>query len=274
MVINLKKSILAFGIIGLLIGSSSCGKRESDASEVATIAADDNAADNSFADLKDAGDQAGITSSTKGYEKSKDSCVKVSVLSKDSIANKIKLVVDFGATDCVCKDSRSRRGKINIEYSGPIGALGSKVVYTPDQYFVNNYGVSGVKTISIIEKLTYSIKVENGKITKPDGGVVTWTSDRVRKMVAGDNTPLFLLDDAYEIEGTSSGTNSSGKTYSFATQTPLLKAIGCQWIKSGKLSIKREGKKDAVIDYGTGTCDDKATLNVGTWTKEITAKKW
>ena len=70
------------------------------------------------------------------------------------------------------------------------------------------------------------------------------------------------------------GTNSSGKTYSFATQTPLLKSIGCQWIKSGKLSIKREGKKDALIDYGTGTCDDKATLNVGTWTKEITAKKW
>jgi hypothetical protein len=93
-------------------------------------------------------------------------------------------------------------------------------------------------------------------------------------MVAGDNTPLFLLDDAYEIVGTSSGTNSSGKTYSFATQTPLLKSIGCQWIKSGKLSIKREGKKDALIDYGTGTCDDKATLNVGTWTKEITAKKW
>ena len=272
MVINQKKLLLIFGIIGLLILSTACGKKETDASELATIASDDNYADNTFADLKDAGDQAGITNTTKGYEKSKDSCIKVTVL--DSITNKIKLVVDFGTIDCVCKDSRTRRGKINIEYSGKIGALGSKIVYTPDQYFVNNYGVSGVKTISIIEKFTHSIKVENGKITKPDGGVVTWTSDRVRKMVAGDNTPLFLLDDAYEIVGTSSGTNSSGKTYSFATQTPLLKSIGCQWIKSGKLSIKREGKKDALIDYGTGTCDDKATLNVGTWTKEITAKKW
>ena len=274
MVINLKKSILALGVIGLFAISSSCGKKETDATEVASIASDDNAADNSFADLKDAGDQAGITNTTKGYEKSKDTCVKVSVLSFDSIAKKIKLVVDFGTTDCVCKDSRTRRGKITIDYTGALGATGSEVVYTPEKYFVNSYGVSGTKSIKIIDKLTHSVKVENGKITKPDGGVITWKSERTRKMVAGDDTPLFLLDDAYEIEGTSSGTNSVGKTYVFATKTPLLKALGCQWIKSGKLEIQREGKKDAIIDYGNGTCDDKATLNVGTWTKEISAKKW
>jgi hypothetical protein len=274
MLISVKKSILALGVIGLITISSSCGKKETDATEVTSIASDDNAADNSFADLKDAGDQAGITNTTKGYEKSKDSCVKVSVLSFDSIAKKIKLVVDFGTTDCVCKDSKTRRGKITIDYTGALGATGSEVVYTPEKYFVNSYGVSGIKSIKIIDKLTHSIKVENGKITKPDGGVITWKSDRVRKMVAGDDTPLFLLDDAYEIEGTSSGINSAGKTYAFATKTPLLKSLGCQWIKSGKLEIQREGKKDAIIDYGNGICDDKATLNVGTWTKEITAKKW
>jgi len=274
MVINFKKSIVALGVFGLLLFVSSCGKKDSDATEVTSIATDDNAADNSFADLKDAGDQAGILSTTKGYEKSKDSCVKVSVLSFDAIAKKIKLVVDFGTTDCVCKDSRVRRGKITIDYTGAIGAIGSEVVYTPEKYFVNSYGVSGTKSIKVIDKLTHSIKVEDGKITKPDGGVITWKSDRVRKMVAGEDTPLFILDDAYEISGTSSGTNSVGKTYAFATKTPLLKSLGCQWIKSGKLEIQREGKKDAVIDYGDGACDDKATLTVGTWTKDITAKKW
>jgi len=272
MVNNLKKSILVLGVIGLITISSSCGKKENDATEVVSIASDDNAADNSFADLKVIGDQAGIINTTKGYEKSKDSCIKVTIL--DSITpNKLKLIVDFGTTDCVCKDNKTRRGKIKIEYIGAIGMSGSKVIYTPEKYFVNSYGVSGTKLIKIIDKWKDSIKVENGKITKPDGGIITWKSDRTRKMVAGEDTPLFL-DDAYEIEGTSSGTNSVGKTYTFATKTPLLKSLGCQWIKSGKLEIQREGKKDAVIDYGNGTCDDKATLNVGTWTKEITAKKW
>ena len=272
MVNNLKKSILVLGVIGLLAISTSCGKKENDATEVASIASDDNAADNSFADLKDAGDQAGITNTTKGYEKSKDTCIKVTVL--DSIAKKIKLVVDFGTTDCVCKDNKTRRGKITIEYIGAVGIIGSKVIYTPEKYFVNSYGVSGTKSIKILDKWKDSIKVENGKITKPDGGIITWKSDRVRKMIEGSDTPLSSLDDTYEIVGTSSGTNAFGNKYAFATQTPLVKSKACQWIKSGKLAIQREGKKDAVVDYGDGICDDKATLNVGTWTKEITAKKW
>lgn len=271
MVIQLKKIMLASSILGLF-AISSCAKKDTDATEVTSIATDDNAADNSFADLKDAGDQAGITNTTKGYEKSKDSCVKVTVL--DSIAKKIKLVVDFGTTDCVCKDNKTRRGKITIEYIGAVGMEGSKVIYTPEKYFVNSYGVSGTKSIKILDKWNDSIKVENGKITKPDGGIITWKSDRVRKMIEGSDTPLTSLDDTYEIVGTSSGTNAFGNKYAFATQTPLVKSKGCQWIKSGKLAIQREGKKDAVVDYGNGTCDDKATLNVGTWTKEITAKKW
>ncbi len=268
------RKIAVYMLLGATTFMVSCAKKEADATEVSTIAFDDNAADNSFSDLKDAGDQAGILNTTKGYDKSKDSCVKVSVVYYDSIAKKLKLIVDFGLTDCICKDSKTRRGKINIDYSGTIGSIGSEVIYTPEQYYVNSYGVSGSKTLKIIEKLTYSIKVENGKITKPDGSYITWVSERVRKMVSGDNTPLNIFDDSYEITGTSSGVNSSGKKYSFSTQTPLLKSIGCQWIKSGKLEIKRDGKKDALVDYGDGTCDDKATLSVGSWTKDITAKKW
>ena len=273
MVIQLKKIMLASSIIGLF-AISSCAKKETDATEVTSIATDDNAADNSFADLKDAVDQVGITSTTKTNEKLNDNCIKVTKSLSDSITKNIKLDVDFGTTDCVCKDNKTRRGKITIEYIGAVGMIGSKVIYTPVKYFVNSYGVSGTKSIKIIDKWKDSIKVENGKITKPDGGIITWKSDRIRKMLEGGDTPLILTDDTYEIQGTSSGTNASGNKYAFATQTPLLKSKGCQWIKSGKLVIQREGKKDALVDYGDGTCDDKATLNVGTWTKEITAKKW
>lgn len=273
MVIQLKKIMLASSILGLF-AISSCAKKDTDATEVTSIATDDNAADNSFADLKDVVDQVGITITTKANEKLNDNCIKVTNSYSDSITKNIKLDIDFGTTDCVCKDNKTRRGKITIEYIGALGIVGSKVIYTPEKYFVNNYGVSGTKSIKILDKWKDSIKVENGKITKPDGGIITWKSDRVRKMIEGSDTPSSSLDDTYEIVGTSSGTNAFGNKYAFATQTPLVKSKGCPWIKSGKLAIQREGKKDAVVDYGNGTCDDKATLNVGTWTKEITAKKW
>jgi arabinogalactan endo-1,4-beta-galactosidase len=50
--------------------------------------------------------------------------------------------------------------------------------------------------------------------------------------------------------------------------------MGCQYIKAGKLKIERDGKKDAVVDYGDGTCDDKATVKIGNRSKDITLRKW
>ncbi len=270
---NINK-IAVFLLLGTIINLVSCGKKNTDITEVSAIAADDNAAENSFFDLKDAGDQAGTIATTKGYEKSKDSCMQVKLVSFDSITKKGKLVVDFGETDCVCKDGKTRRGKINIEYKGANGIAGSEVVYTPDNYFVNTYGVSGIKTVKYINIRTHSIKVEKGMVTKLDGSTINWSSERIRKMIEGFDTPFYLFDDTYEISGTSSGINSSGKSYTFTTQTPLVKSIGCQWIKSGKLKIEREGKKEALVDYGNGTCDDKGKLTVGSWTKDITLKKW
>ena len=261
-------------LFGTTIWFVSCGKKDKDINEVSGIAADDNAAENSFFDMKDAGDQAGTIATTKGYEKSKDSCMHVKLVSYDSISKKGKLIVYFGETDCVCKDGKSRRGKINIEYKGENGLEGSEIIYTPDNYFVNTYGVSGTKTVKYIDKFTHSIKVEKGIVTKPDGSTITWTTERVRKMIEGYDTPLTILDDTYEITGISNGMNSSGKSHTFTTITPLIKSSGCQWIKSGRLKIEREGRKDALIDFGDGTCDDKGKLTVGSWTKDITLKKW
>ena len=139
----LKKILVVFlTVIGSILFIYSCGKKDREANELSTIASDDNDADNSFADLKNAGDQAGIKNSTKGYDKSKDTCFKVKVVSYDSINYKLNLVVDFGQNDCSCNDAKLRRGKINIEYNGEIGLVGSNVIYTPENYYVNGYGLN------------------------------------------------------------------------------------------------------------------------------------
>jgi hypothetical protein len=243
-----------------------------EAEETALISNDDNSAESAFYDLKVAGDSAGTVASTKLKSLKKDSCVGVKIINYDANLKTGKVELDFGSTNCTCNDGKQRRGKIEVEYKGDKNVIGTEVIYTPNQYFVNDFGVSGKKTVTYSASNTWTIKVENGVVTKPDGKTITWTSNRVRKMVSGMDTPLNFTDDSFEVSGTSSGKNSAGNDYSFETETPLLFSYGCQYISSGKLKIKRAGKKDAVIDYGNGTCDDKGILTVETWSKEITLK--
>jgi hypothetical protein len=255
---------------GLCTAFFACN-RQTVTDDTSTITNDDNAAENAFYDMKVAADSAGTEAKTKLKSLTKDSCVAVEVISYDAATKTGKVELDFGTTNCPCKDGKQRRGKIEVEYKGDKKVVGTQVIYTPNQYFVNDFGVAGKKTVTYSAPYTWTIKVENGVVTKPDGKTITWSSNRVRTMVSGTSTPE-PNDDAYEVSGTSSGKNSAGNDYSFETETPLLFSYGCQYITSGKLKIKRSGKKDAVVDYGDGTCDDKGTVTVGTWTKDITLK--
>ena len=242
-----------------------------DAESTALISNDDNAAENAFYDMKVAADSAGTEAKSKLKSFTKDSCVAVNVISYNAATKIGKVELDFGTTNCPCNDGKLRRGKIEVEYKGDKKVVGTQVIYTPNQYFVNDFGVAGKKTVTYSAPYTWTIKVENGVVTKPDGKTITWSSDRVRTMVAGKGD-LDPTNDAYEVSGTSSGKNSAGNDYSYETLSPLLFSYGCDYISSGKLKIKRSGKKDAIIDYGNGTCDNKGTITVETWSKEIILK--
>lgn len=262
--------------MGSLALLTSCNRAEQ-TTDTSSIANDDAAAENAFYDMKIASDNAGTdVNQNKLREKgfTDTSCVTIQNVNYNKDTKQGILTLDFGTTNCTCKDGKQRRGKIQVEYKGGKEVVGTSVVYTADQYFVNNYGVSGKKTVTYSAPLTWNIKVQDGIVTKPDGTKVSWESDRVRKMIAGQTTLTDYTDDTYEITGTSNGVNAEGNKYAFSTETALVKSMGCQYIKAGKLKIERDGKKDAVVDYGDGTCDDKATVKIGNRSKDITLRKW
>jgi hypothetical protein len=64
------------------------------------------------------------------------------------------------------------------------------------------------------------------------------------------------------ISGSASGTDRSGKKFTVDINTPLRREMGCRWIVSGVQTITPEGKKARTIDYGDGTCDDKAKVTI------------
>ena len=270
------KSLLLVGSFALVVA---CKKENLVVSEdpsaassaISTSANDDNTADAAFMDLKEVTDQTGVEATVKGVDSTKYPCAKITT-KVDTIAKSITATIDFGDKNCLCKDGKNRRGKIQVKITGNKNIGGSTVVYTAVDYFVNDHGVSGTKTLTVVDDHSFRIVVVNGKVTKANGGIISWNTDRTRTMTAGFGNKENPLDDVFEISGTTSGINAAGNPYKFTTLTPIVKARACQWITAGKLKIERAGKLDATIDYGNGTCDDQATVTVGSTTKPITLK--
>jgi hypothetical protein len=262
------KSLLLVGSLALLVVA--CKKDNlvdsedpsAASSAISTSANDDNTADAAFMDLKEVTDQTVVEATVKGVDSTKYPCAKITT-KVDTIAKSITATIDFGDKNCLCKDGKNRRGKIQVKITGNKNIVGSTVVYTAVDYFVNDHGVSGTKTLTVVDDHSFRIVVVNGKVTKANGGIVTWNTDRIRTMTVGFDTKDNPSDDVFQVSGTTSGINAAGNAYKFTTLTPIVKARACHWITAGKLKIERAGKLDAVVDYGDGTCDSLATITVG-----------
>ena len=104
------------------------------------------------------------------------------------------------------------------------------------------------------------------QITYTGGTVITREGTRVRELVAGDGTAT-LLDNQYSVTGTWVTTFPTATQNTIVT-SPLLVKLTCAHIVQGTLQITRNSN-DLVFDYGSGTCDNLATLSINDGT-EIT----
>lgn len=181
------------------------------------------------------------------------------------------LTIDFG-TGCTDGYGVVRRGKIIGVFSGRYTDAGTRIDVSFNNYFVNNHKVEGLKTITnqgrnAQQKLVYSVVDDNGRITKPDGGIITWESTRSHVWDQGENTLLFVCDDVYAITGTASGEISDGTPYSIRTQAAVKKNVCCPYLSEGIVTYSVDGTDVATVDYGGGTCDGlaNATVNGNTY---------
>ncbi|MBN4081577.1 hypothetical protein JYU23_00445 [bacterium AH-315-C07] len=256
----------------------SCNKDEDDVTEDAltdvTTAADNSTAESLFADLFDQADQGADEAESTGKTNA-DTCKTVTVVMLDTTTNKREITIDFG-TGCTGLDGRVRKGKIIVTLTGKHRESGSSLVAVPQDFYVNDYKIEGTKTVSnngrnADSNYTYTITVVGGKITFPDDTtVITREATRTREWAEGDDTPWpDVLDDVYLITGSSSGTNRVGSSFTTNITTELRKEIGCKWIVSGVIELTPSGKTTRVIDYGDGTCDNKAHVTVGSFEKDI-----
>jgi hypothetical protein len=182
-----------------------------------------------------------------------------------------KITVDFG-TGCT-SNGITRKGKVIFTYTGSFLIPGSSVVTTFQGYEVNGLKVEGTRTITNTGiniqnfEITLAVKIQNGKVTWPDGKVSSFITDQVRKVTLGSS--------GYQasVTGTGSGTSKSGISYTASISEPLIVTQTC--VESG-VSIPNKGKMNFsylsivfTVDYGAGECDKKLTISYPGGSKEM-----
>lgn len=270
------KVLTVIGLVGLLAFQCTKDKQKETLDNDVTTAVDNTMIDNAFDDVQNISDQAAsgtVLYFPSFYEnengKYQVSNLKTSCASVTHDGVKKTIYINFGSTNCMCKDGKNRRGQINVSYTGKYRDSLSVHTISFTNYFVNDNQLLGTKTVTNNGRntdghLNFSIFV-NGKMVKSTSlDTIEWVSDRKRIWIKGESTLLNWDDDVYTISGKSSGVNSAGVSYTAVITTPLRRALSCPYpyFDTGVIEITPSGKLKRVIDFGNGTCDASATVTI------------
>ena len=175
--------------------------------------------------------------------------------------------LDYGTTGITVPNGNVLKGKINVIVNNKMKLKNSVRTVTWVDLSENGIVVKGSKSstykgVDAAKQPFWSVNNDLA-ITRTDGAVVTWKSDRLRYLSGNNATPLVYSDDIYSITGSSDGVDSRGTTYNLVIRSNYPLVIGSNWpfyaYGLTSLSIKNG---TVVLDYGDGIKDKNVTLLV------------
>lgn len=276
----IKLAVILIAVIGISIAGCKKDKNE-DKDQRAAI--DNATAENAFNDVFGQVDKAAKETSQSGAQKimqlDSGGCATITITPFDTVTWPKTLTIDFGASNCLCIDGKYRRGKIIANLSGKYREPATVITVTPVQYYVNNNYIQGTKTITNMgpigtyggnHNLVYNIVVSNASVTTANG-TISWNSTRTREWIEGESTHWpYWHDDVYLISGSATGIDINGNGFTVNITSPLRVALDCKWIESGTLDIIPDGRPTRTVDFGSGICDDQATVTINGVTYNFT----
>lgn len=216
-------------------------------------------------------------------------CFTITITHPTNTPFPVIVELDFGTTGCPGPDGRIRRGKIITEYTYRLiypGAIATTTfvgfyvdaIHVEGKHIITNISGSPVPPVNIARK--FRVKVENGKLTRPDGNFIEWDSDKTITQFEGLATPDYPKDDAFKIEGSADGFVKRGNLlvrWESTITEPLLRRLTCRWIVKGRIRAVRANLPDpnnsrwvAILDFGLGNCDNQATITINGIPRQIT----
>jgi hypothetical protein len=190
------------------------------------------------------------------------------------------VTIDYGEgfTVIINGEEYTRKGMIKITVTERWFIEGASRTTTFIDFYMNDVKVEGTRTLTNIGanddgNLEFSHELVDGKLTFFDSLEYTRTSSGVREWERAA-TPI---DDKWYITGSRNGINAEGSAYEHTIIEELV-LVRCeefryQWaIVQGVVEVTRNGKT-AIIDYGNGTCDGAAVLEVNGEQREFQVRK-
>jgi hypothetical protein len=197
-------------------------------------------------------------------------CATITLAPADTTTFPKTMTIDYG-TGCTSTNGITRKGKLIVTLTARLSTPGATISITFDSYSVNGYTITGTYAITPVAgtsgALNYTISVTNGSITIPSGAMYSYSATETYTQVAGIGTTT-ITDDTYNITG-SITYSGGGLTVTGTIVTPLVRAEDCPNITQGTIDYVYNNVK-GVLDFGSGTCDNVATVKVGPITNTVT----
>ena len=206
-------------------------------------------------------------------------CFTVTINRTPNTTFPLEIILDFG-TGCQGRDGITRSGKMKTTYTNRMLMPGAKATTVFENFKMNDISISGTHAITNTSTATvfqYNVVVENARLSKPNGNYIEWNSNKTISQISGLGTPFIPLDDIYQVTGMSNGKTKRGDVlvaWKNEITHPLVKKFSCRWVVEGRISTVRENSRTntpwvAVLDFGNGTCDNKATISINGSVYEI-----
>jgi hypothetical protein len=181
-----------------------------------------------------------------------------------------RLTIDFGTTNCLCRDGVYRRGKVYVDFSGPVWpAAGARAYLTTDNFFVND-NQHLVQKILFHEGINSAGErvlrdtVQQHQVITPDG-TIQWSATRTFRQTQGQNT-WQRWDDVWLIEGSAQGTSRRNNPFTTQILDPLKVVGSCIFRVPVKgiwqLSTQNHTVKVNYDPYNNEACDRVASVQV------------
>lgn len=261
----------AVAVCGVLFFAA-CKKSTTSAAEDVGYSQDQAQLEKTSDDVQTMSDEAyqSTTGNLADYRTQATTLGGCATITKDTVNGII--TINFGTTDCLCRDGNYRRGEVIVHYTGRYMDAGSVHSITFNNYFVNDNQVTGSKTVTNMgtnsQGQTYfDISVNDSIILANNSGTISRTGTRVRT-ITSSSAPI-----QYSITGSGTLTRANGAVISHTITSPLIITQGCAWIEQGVVDFTLANNKTAILNYGNGTCDAEATVTYNGHTYNVTLRR-
>ncbi len=255
--------LLSFGI-GIMLFS--CTKEEVSSTDLNAVSQDETKIDNYFDDASSETDM--YDNGTKSAELKSNCTPTVSIThpTQGSFFPK-HIVIDYGTDGCEGYFGHVRKGKIIVVQTNFMIVPGALRTITYENFYLDDFKIEGTRTVTsnglnAEQNYQRTTVLSNGKITTPDGKIISRSAEHIQTWISGSQTPINIFDDKWQITGSAAGTNRNGKSYTSVITSPLIFDLSCTHkITQGVKTITTDNHV-IVIDFGNGDCDSQIDITI------------